>query len=44
MSDLIERLSTALGERYAIREELGRGGMAHQAGRRTGGQAGSCYG
>ncbi len=28
MSDLLDRLKTALADRYAIQEELGAGGMA----------------
>ena len=28
MPDLLERLSSALGDRYAIESEIGRGGMA----------------
>ena len=28
MSDLLERLRAALGDRYAIESEIGRGGMA----------------
>ena len=28
MPDLLERLTAALGDRYAIRSEIGRGGMA----------------
>ena len=28
MADLLERLSSALGDRYAIQSEIGRGGMA----------------
>jgi hypothetical protein len=44
MADLFDRLKSALSDRYAIERELGSGGMACQAGRRTGGPAGSCYG
>jgi hypothetical protein len=41
---VLERLRAALEGRYAIERKLGSGGMACQAGWRTGGQAGSCDG
>jgi hypothetical protein len=44
MVDVFERLCAALESRYHIERELGRGGMASQAGGRAGGPADRCYG
>jgi hypothetical protein len=39
VTDLLDRLRSALADRYRIQRELGAGGMAYRAVRRTGGQA-----
>ncbi len=39
MSDVMERLKSALADRYTIEHELGAGGMARKAVRRYGGRA-----
>jgi hypothetical protein len=39
MNDSLDRLASALADRYAIEEELGAGGMARKAVRRYGGTA-----
>jgi hypothetical protein len=44
MTDQLDRLTAALADRYRIERELGSGGMACRADRRSGGPADCFYG